>query len=1005
MLVLPGTLITFSYQDKAPEGNDTLVLEVLNSALGVLSASPWPALPGQPLSLTLVDRDIYESTSSSASIIMSKTLRLSGPSMDPHLVRNEVAGEVEMVDDGTANGRFTGVVLPLLPDQVLDLRQQWQPGSAINSNDGVISVNYDDWLLLEYEDLLPLKTVKYKIKVAMPAVIESSQLRVGGEMTITVFDSDLNWLHDQIDTFHTTASVAPGSSVRLPLLETDVNSGKFTGLLSTDSSSATDPFISNSTYLAGVSLGQTVDVVYEEHEPRKTLKASQTVVSSRIGLLSTNAVRGNINKRDLLSITVVDLDLNMSPILVDTAEVIITLYAPASGSRNQLPETLTLYETSLNGSLGVFTGTLQTHYGSRNSAKNGVMDVFDGDHLVVRYRDAAPANTLERTVKVSTAGTVTLIPLLLDAGKSITVQVNDYDLNINPIVADVGSAVVRSASGDVQHVSLLETALDSSIFTGAMPTSANYSAPAGTLAGVIPDSVITATYMDDIVDTTTRSQSYSTLARVATNGSLSLLPVLITQDLPVTITVTDKDQNENSSGIETVGCQLISLCSEETKSWDGSPLCSINPGNEAHLDVQNITLTETSQSSGIFTSIVATHSENRSNASKIYHEPSVRAPSGAIVRLVYLDKNPKPSRLRQTERRVARAGLLYASTSFINEYGPLIITLEDADLDASNLRDTNCAAGGMEGEDLGELLRNCPAPIKLIGPPGNGTTEILGYQSDGINVLLYETQVHSGVFTAEIATTSRVTATVQSGIVQAATQGSFITLTYSDQVPAALRKRRVKVASVARLITDPTILSAGQNLTITLKDADVNSDQGLVETATVTIRQSTLSPHDSRNLVLTETSLDSDTFTGVLETSVDSADAGGAASVPMYAPAGSLLTLTFTDANPVPESVRSQVVPVSTRGVIHMQCPGGAWTSCSQYDITVTDADLNGVSDTIETHAGQVSIYNRRGEEEEQLSVIEKGVDNNAFTASIAVLVSAAQDCGGGGSRGDGRCL
>jgi hypothetical protein len=85
------------------------------------------------------------------------------------------------------------------------------------------------------------------------------------------------------------------------------------------------------------------------------------------------------------------------------------------------------------------------------------------------------------------------------------------------------------------------------------------------------------------------------------------------------------------------------------------------------LDVQNVTLHETSKNSGVFTSIVGTHAENRSNASKVYAEASIRAPSGSIVRLVYLDQSSVSSRLSMTERRVARAGLIYPSAVFINE--------------------------------------------------------------------------------------------------------------------------------------------------------------------------------------------------------------------------------------------------------------------------------------------------------------------------------------------------
>ena len=1005
LLVRNGEFITFTYQDTAPEGNDTVVVPVVRSTLGTLSANPWPALPGTPLSITLVDLDLYQSGSPTAEEVMTQTVTLSGPSMDPDLVRNGVSGTVLMMDDGTSAGRFTGSLLPLLSDQVSARRQEW-PTVPSNTSMDIFSVSYGDFLLLEYHDLIPMQTVKYDIKVAMPGALEISDLRYDGEMTITVHDSDLDWNHDEIDTYTSTASVIGGNEVSVAITETNAHSGVFTGLLSILESAEADPFITKVSYLAGANIGSTIEVTYDQQQPSNVLKASRTVTSSTMATLSTDAVRGNINKRDVISITVVDPDLNLSPLIQDVAEVVVTLHTPESDSRNQQPEKVVLNETALN-SAGIFTGILQTHQGSLNTeANNGVMDVRDGDHLVVSYRDAAPARTVQTVVKVSTAGTIKMIPQLLDAGEDITVQVIDFDLNDDPAVANappIGTAFVLSANGDVEFVSLMETALDSSIFTGVVPTSTNFSAPAGILSGVIPDSVIQATYTDEIVDTSTRTQSYTAYARVATNGSLSLLPVLITQDLPVTITVIDKDQNEDSSAVETAPCQLISLCSTESRSWDGSPLCSIDPANERRLDVQNVTLTENGPASGVFTAIIATHSENRSNLTKNYFEPSVRAPSGAIVRLQYLDRNPQPSKLRMTERRVARAGLLYATSSFINEFASLEITLEDADLDSSGARDTNCGPGGAEGLDLGELARTCPSPIKLIGPDNNGTDFVAGYQASGLNALLQETTVHSGVFVAEIATTSRVTKDVQTTSVQAATQGSFITLTYQDQVPAAQRMFLVKVASVAKVITDPEILPAGLNISITVRDADLNTDEALQEKTVITVSQTSVAPHDSRQLVLTESSLNSNMFTSILETTSDPPD-GGSSNTPIYAPAGSFLTVTVQDANPTPATERVLVVPVSSRGVVFMQCPGGTWTACNQYDITVTDADLNDLDDTVETNSGRVSLYNRRGEEQEQLVVTESGVDRNAFTASIPIVVSNAEDCGGGGSKGDGLC-
>jgi len=118
------------------------------------------------------------------------------------------------------------------------------------------------------------------------------------------------------------------------MIETNEHSGVFTGLLSITSSALSDPFITNVTYLAGASIGSTIVVTYHEREPNNVLTASRTVKSSTMATLSTDAVRGNINKRDLIVITVIDPDLNMSPLFQDTAEVVVTLHTPNYNSRN-----------------------------------------------------------------------------------------------------------------------------------------------------------------------------------------------------------------------------------------------------------------------------------------------------------------------------------------------------------------------------------------------------------------------------------------------------------------------------------------------------------------------------------------------------------------------------------------------------------------------------------------------------------------------------------------------
>jgi hypothetical protein len=85
-----------------------------------------------------------------------------------------------------------------------------------------------------------------------------------------------------------------------------------------------------------------------------------------------------VNCSDTLPIRVTDLDVNLSPSVVDTIHVSVASTTETS------PETITLTETGVNTSQ--FTGSIQTIGGA--PASDGTLQVAGGDLVSVSYRDA-----------------------------------------------------------------------------------------------------------------------------------------------------------------------------------------------------------------------------------------------------------------------------------------------------------------------------------------------------------------------------------------------------------------------------------------------------------------------------------------------------------------------------------------------------------------------------------------------------------------------------------------
>lgn len=100
---------------------------------------------------------------------------------------------------------------------------------------------------------------------------------------------------------------------------------------------------------------------------------------------------------------------------------------------------------------------------------------------------------------VATAGVVTISPKpTFTPGTALYVGVADADLNIYPLEKETVSITVKADTGDSETLTLTETALDSGMFSVALPTENSGISPTannGSMS-VIEDTVVTATYVD-----------------------------------------------------------------------------------------------------------------------------------------------------------------------------------------------------------------------------------------------------------------------------------------------------------------------------------------------------------------------------------------------------------------------------------------------------------------------------------------------------------------------------
>ena len=738
LAVTSGQHIEVVYNDNAPLGLRSAMVLVVQTKPAAFVISPRPALPGFPLQVTLVASGM-DSESLTVSVVSVAT--------DLGLLRVGAVGRLELLN---SNGNFSATLYPMLPEKARYAR----------NNQGmmnIVDVYYGDVITFTFLDNTPLTFVTYQHKVAAIGTLNISfPLKKNGEVLVTLNDSDINTNTLQVQqSFILVRDETANSSMFLNLTEIQADSSIFTGLLRISEIKTN----LSAGVLSPVRISDNVSFTYIDAIPARNTTIFLIVDSSFPGTLTVNSRR--INMGDDIIISLDDRDLSTSQYFTETFQLPVSISRSPSVA---LQKKVVLTETQVNSS-GSFTGILRTTYGNLNGLiDNSVYDVTGGDVVTLVYHDVAPSSTITIPVKVAVLGSISIYPTVVNDYGTFTVTVTDFDLNLYASVSETWSdAVVVSVSTSAVAVVIVETGLDTSVFTGVVPSVPTTTTRTGYLQSASQGSIITAAYMDLFPG---YGPAVSVVAQtiVATNGTVSISPDPVITDAFISIEVIDRDAGWNDNTVDNITVQAICRCSSEFLNQGGSPQCTFNPAQPTITGSLAVTLLETGVATGDFTGTLWLYSlRNGTNSSAM-----LRAPSGSIIQVVYNDTYPSPTVQRTAQKKVSTTGLVNILPSPVNENTAVTITVIDPDLDISDGKDTNWLAVicsflilFLAGNNFGHgALRSgvyvngqpinfdtCASPVRIVGPSQNSTGfPVPGYVPTGLNVLLVETDSHRQSF-------------------------------------------------------------------------------------------------------------------------------------------------------------------------------------------------------------------------------------------------------------------
>jgi hypothetical protein len=425
----------------------------------------------------------------------------------------------------------------------------------------------------------------------------------------------------------------------------------------------------------------------------------------------------------------------------------------------------------------------------------------------------------------------------------------------------------------------------------------------------------------------------------ANTGTITATPN-INPAQAITITVTDADLNTSAAAINTHSITVVNLATGESES---------------------LTLTETGVNTGIFTANLNTMYGATAGPN---NDAVMRVQGGDTVRATYNDAvNNAGIPATATANTAVTSGVTGTLTSLpatINPGASVTLTLTDNDL--------NTNAGSAQTVTLATTNSR------------TGESELLTYTETGVN---------TGVFTATLLTTFNAAAGVNNNGSMNCQSGDLLNTQYNDAVTntggsATITATTIATGGSTGTITATASIMPGQAISLTLVDADLNTNAGAANTVSITL---TSSNGESESITLTETGPNTGAFTASVPTTFGGA-AGANNNGTFNAQAGDTITATYNDALTGAGGAATVTASASVSGgssgtlsATPALLPGQAVT------FTLADTDLN-------TNAGAVdslslAVANPSTGETETLTFLETGANTGIFTATVNTVFGA----------------
>ena len=835
MDVSEGDFITAVYQDRYPYRTVSNIAKV--ASIGKMIVNPAPVTASRDINITVVDADlnVNKHTIDYGSVVIynkeyfdNETVVLTEISQDSNIFTGVTASS-------TAKGRLPGTLSGLYE------------GGAVHA---VYADAIPDYIQNNCEQCL----VTNKVAMTANISISPSLLPIGGTLTVTVKDTDLNLdsalpENGQVEVEQYFRE--PYDMRILTITETGPDTDIFTGVLGSSSTFIDGLYGTSSEGLYGPQ-GARIRAKYFDQDPFPSTTRSTTTRISMVGSITIGP--NPVNPDGMITITVRDDDLDVSMDVDEQTGGLVSVKSP-NDIWNRVGISVLLRETG--ASTGYFTGTRMTQEKQSNNAGVIVSGAVQGSYVTATYSDPIPFGTRVATVRVATFANMTVNPPRLYEGSAITVTVTDADLNDDPSAVEEHKVAVSQQSDDPDalNLTLVETSNSSNYFTGVLPSNLN----GGTGILKAPEgSLVIVEYVDQ---NPTPARVLTVNRRVSIQGELNVNTATIGQQGPLGSgqvrfmpTTIDADGNKMIDADGNPACSVIPgdttcsgtcLCRSFPKilitvidqDVEGSALPTVIVYNNKGIEYETVTM-ESTAATATFRGELTVTDESGEGASD---SGSLNMVPGDILQVAYIDVAPPKNVL--VNYRVPSIG----RAIFVPKIGmnwdaspPVMVGVDPLNLQLTDF----------------DLIGNTYATVKVSCNVGTDEEQVTMTVTD-----------MPGVFTGTLPTESNYRGVhPQDGKVQVHRQDT-VTLRYDDPFPTSTQGMQLAPKYFtfrSELFTHQRVILPDGDVHITLVDCDLPK---LATPSTEAFVELSTAAGDSLTVALTETSTTCGEYTGMAQTS------------------------------------------------------------------------------------------------------------------------------------------